>query len=293
MQALIRPGLLIAMLTFSLSGCTTPPGETGTITVNDERGAFVAPMDVHYFRPLNFKPAGPVLIVVHGMSRNADSYRDYFFEAAYKHGAMILTPEFNRKNYPGSRRFNLGNIENRSGAIVPSSRWSFPVIDRVFEQARAQFGFLQNKYYLFGHSAGSQFVHRMILFSPSDRMIAAIAANAGWYTLPDLAIEFPYGLKASPVEKRILRRAFGQNLTILLGTNDNDETHRSLRQTEEANAQGLHRLARGRYFFRRSKEIADRLGVPFRWRIKEVPGVGHSGRAMAGPASDILFGHLK
>ncbi len=293
MHALIRPPLLIAILAFCLSGCATAPGERGTFTLNDGRGAVAASMDVHFFQPSNFKPNGPVLVVVHGMNRNADGYRDYFTAAAHKYGALILAPEFNRENYRGSRRFNLGNMKRRSGETTPYSQWSFLVIDRVFEQARAQFGFKQRRYYLLGHSAGSQFVHRMILFSPSERMIAAIAANAGWYTLPDLTVEFPYGLKATSADKKILRRAFRQNLTILLGKNDNNESHRSLRRTEEANAQGLHRLARGRYFYQRSKEAADQLGVPFRWRLKELPDVGHSGRDVAKPASDLLFRGLK
>jgi alpha-beta hydrolase superfamily lysophospholipase len=210
--------------------------------------------------------------------------------AAQRYGALILVPEFSRENYRGSRRFNIGNVKSRSGRTTPRSAWSFPVIDRVFEQARAQLGFRQQGYYLFGHSAGLQFVHRMIMFSPSKKMIAAVAANAGWYTVPDLAADFPYGLKEAPADKEILRQAFQQKLTVMLGQDDNDETHRSLRRTTEANGQGPHRLARGRHFYRRSKEIAGQLRIPFLWRLKEIPGVAHSGRGMAGPAADILLG---
>ena len=280
----------VVVLSVSLSGCTTLPGDLGIITMDDGRGAISAPMDVYYYRPSNFKPSAPVLIVVHGRGRNAADYRHYFTEVAQRYGALILVPEFSRGNFRGSRRFNLGNLKNGWDATLPRSQWSFPVIDRVFGQARAQIGFVQKGYSLFGHSAGSQFVHRMIMFSPSEKMIAAVAANAGWYTEPDFAIDFPYGLNKAPANDESLRGAFRQNLTILLGQDDNDETHRRLRRTDEANAQGPHRLIRGRNFFRRSKEIAQRLGTPFFWRLKEVPGVGHSGRGMAGPAADVLFG---
>jgi hypothetical protein len=280
------------LLGIFLSGCASFPGELGVITVDDGRGASSAPMDVYFYRPPTFKRGGPVLIVVHGSSRNAGGYRHHFAAAARRYGALILAPEFSRANYRGSRRFNLGNIKSRSGRTTPRSVWSFLVIDRVFDEARAQLGFGQQRYFLFGHSAGSQFVHRMIMFSPSKKMIAAVAANAGWYTEPDPTIDFPYGLNDAPAKKETLRQAFRQKLTVMLGQDDINEAHRSLRSTAEANRQGPHRLARGNHFYRRSKEIAEQLRVPFLWRLKEVPGVAHSGRGMAGPAANVLFGSV-
>jgi len=280
------------LLVLFLSGCISLPGDLGVISVDDGRGEVSAPMDVYYYRPSSFKRDGPVLIVVHGLNRNAADYRHYFAEIAQLYGALILSPEFSRKNYRGSRRFNLGNLKNGSGDTLPRSVWSFPVIDRVFDQARVQLGFGQQRYYLFGHSAGSQFVHRMIIFAPSNKMITAVAANAGWYTEPNFAIEFPYGLRDAPADMETLRRAFGRKLTILLGQGDNDETHKSLRRTDEANAQGPHRLARGRRFYQQSKEVARSLEIPFLWRLKEVSGIAHSGRGMAGPAAEVFFGSV-
>ncbi len=280
----------LVLLGLFLSGCAALPGDLGVVRVDDGRGAVAAPMDVYFYQPPTFKPNGPVLIVIHGMNRNAGDYRSYFTAAAERYGALILAPQFSREHYRGSRRFNLGNVKSRSGELMPRSAWSFPVIDRVFDQARAELGFEQQRYSLFGHSAGSQFVHRMILFSPSNKMISAVAANAGWYTAPDLSIDFPYGLKNSSVGKETLRQAFRHKLTVMLGQDDNDETHRSLNRSVKASRQGPHRLARGRHFYRRSKEMADHLKTPFSWQLKEVPGVAHSGRGMAGPAADVLLG---
>jgi len=48
---------------------------------------------------------------------------------------------------------------------------------------------------MFGHSAGAQFVHRYITFMPQGHLRAAVAANSGWYTLPDQTLKLPYGLK--------------------------------------------------------------------------------------------------
>lgn len=292
-------GLLITSTTLLgvlVSGCKTVPehlGDSGVITVNDGRGRLSAPLDVYFYRPQTFNQKGPVVIVVPGMKRNAEGYRNYFSAAAKGYGAMILVPKFSRKHFRGSRRFSLGNIKNRVGKTLPRIDWSFSVIDRIFAEARVRLGLVQKKFYLFGHSAGAQFVHRMILFSPSEKMIAAVAANAGWYTEPDFTIGFPYGLKGGPITKENLRQVFGAKLTVLLGQNDDDEMHRSLRKTDEANAQGPHRLDRGRKFYHRSMKIAEELGVPFLWDKKEVPNVGHSGRGMAAPALDVLLNRKK
>ena len=47
-------------------------------------------------------------------------------------------------------------------------------------------------YALYGHSAGGQFVHRYVAFADAPRMESAVAANSGWYTMPDDGA-FPYG----------------------------------------------------------------------------------------------------
>ena len=262
----------------------------GVITVSDGRGENASPMDVYFYRPRSFQANGRVLIVIHGQSRNADGYRDYFIDSAERYGVLVLAPEFSREIYRDSRQFNLGNMKNRAGQFLPIGSRSYLVIDRVFEQAKSKLGFMQKGYSLFGHSAGSQFVHRMILFCPSKMLVAAVAANAGWYTVPDTRVKFPYGMGNTIEADKFLSQSFKQKLIIMLGQDDDDENHRSLRTTQKAMAQGPHRLARGRYFYRTAKEMAQRLRAPFFWEISVVPGVGHSGRRMADPAADLLFG---
>jgi ribulose 1,5-bisphosphate carboxylase large subunit-like protein len=43
--------------------------------------------------------------------------------------------------------------------------------------------------YLFGHSAGARYAHRMVEFVPEAKAKMVIAANSGWYTLPDLNLD--------------------------------------------------------------------------------------------------------
>jgi len=123
---------------------------------------------------------------------------------------------------------------------------------------------------------------------PEARIDKAIVANAGWYTMPDPAIAFPYGLAGAPVDDQALDAALGQRLTVLLGTADTDRNDPDLRKTPEADAQGPHRFARGQHFFAQGKQAAAARGTPFGWRLITVPDVGHSNGKMAKAAAPLI-----
>jgi hypothetical protein len=116
-----------------------------------------------------------------------------------------------------------------------------------------------------------------------------VAANAGWYTMPDFAQDWPYGLNGSVVTETELKTAFATPLLILLGDQDTDAKDSSLRRAPEAMLQGFHRFARGHHFFEISQAKADSLETPFRWRLRTVPGVAHDNRGMAIAAVRYLF----
>src|SRR3712207_6943257 len=63
----------------------------------------------------------------------------------------------------------------------------------LFDFVREATGNPSEQYRIYGHSAGAQFVHRLALFVPEARFATAIAANAGWYTMPTFdGKKFPY-----------------------------------------------------------------------------------------------------
>ena len=154
---------------------------------------------------------------------------------------------------------------------------------------RQRFGMTVEGYAIYGHSAGAQFVHRFLFHVPNARVTRAVAANAGWYTMPDLATGYPYGLKDSAVTREMLEQAMQRPLTILLGEDDTDPEHPSLRRTPEALAQGLHRFARGQAFFAAGQAASLDLGVPFAWQLATVPGADHDNRLMAPAAIPYLL----
>lgn len=267
-----------------------PPRENGVRTLPEGSSSFTfegwAGPDLRVWThvPSGTGPDTPVLLVMHGTNRDGDRYRDEWVQHADEHGLILVVPEFPKSDFPGSRGYNLGFLENADGAPRPRELWSFAAIEPLFDEVRRRTATEVTRYSIYGHSAGAQFVHRYVTFMASARVERAIAANAGWYTMPDPELPFPYGLGDEEVSDHFLAAP----LTILLGTEDNDPEHKHLRRTPEAMAQGPHRLARGQAYVSAGRARADNLGVPFGWELRLVEGVGHSNGKMAAFAARLI-----
>jgi poly(3-hydroxybutyrate) depolymerase len=247
-------------------------------------------LPVWYYLPPDAKPGTSVLFVMHGVKRDAERYRDEWLPHAQKRGFILVAPEFSEKDFPGSDGYNTGNTRDAKDKPLPQSQWSFSFLEPIFDAVKAATGNSSDRYSLYGHSAGAQFVHRFMYFMPDARVARAVAANAGWWTLPDLKVDFPYGLHGSVVNENGLKTLLQRPLVVLLGTADTDPNHENLRRTPEAMAQGPYRFARGQYFYAAGQRQAKALGVPLAWKLATAPGVGHVDKDMAPFAVDILFG---
>jgi poly(3-hydroxybutyrate) depolymerase len=246
------------------------------------------PIRVFFHQPAGLAADAPVMIVMHGVNRDADNYLRQWMPLADRLKFLLIVPEFSLENFPGDDGYIMGGFDPRQ----PQSAHvlAFDAIEPLFDSVRGRFGNSSEGYYLYGHSAGSQFVHRLTYFLAQSRVLRAVAANAGWYTLPRLDIDFPYGLKGTPIDQQRLNAALQRPLLILLGTADTDPNHRFLRNTPETLAQGPHRLARGHYFFKEAAPPSAAGSVKFGWQVQEVPGVAHSNARMAVATAAWLFG---
>lgn len=241
------------------------------------------PVKVFYQLPAVVKPDTPVLFAIHGVQRDADVYRDAWARTAVERGFIVAAPEFSTKNFPDNESFSSGGI-TESGKPVPRERWTFSIVEPLFQAIRARTGTQVSRYVLYGHSGGAQFVQRFVLMMPEARYNRAIAANAGWYTMPDLDAELPYGLKGSGVDEATLKIALARPLWILLGSRDVDPRSPALRITREAMRQGPYRLARGDSYHAAGQAAAERLGVKYGWQKRYVNGVAHDNVGMANAA---------
>lgn len=288
----MRPyALLLAIATVASSPALaqTLAAGSGLIERDEAAGATAERQRVFYHRPEAWAPSGRIVVVMHGVNRDADRYRDQWRALADQYGFLLIVPEFSQTKFPGDSWYNFGGMVDEQNRPRPRELWSFGVIDRVVAEVGALAGAERKRFSLYGHSAGAQFAHRFLLFAASTAVEMVVAANAGWYTLPVTDEAFPYGLKGSPATEADVRAFLARPLVLQLGEADTDAEHSSLRRTPEANRQGPHRFARGKNFMTVAETEAKRLGVPLAWRVVSVPGVGHSNGRMAEHAARELF----
>ena len=243
---------------------------------------------VYYYLPRNLGPRPAVVILMHGMSRTAEKYRNTWIKYADQYGFLILAPHFSKAGFPSYRDYNMGNMQDKEGNLIPREQWAFNVVEALFDQVKKENGFATDGYYIYGHSAGGQFVQRFVLFMAGARFKLAIAANPGWYAMPVFDVRLPYGLACSGLTEKELHKALGRRLCILVGEKDNDPNAKYLRNNAKTRAQGGGRLDRGRSFYRMGKSAAEKDNAPFGWFMETVPGVAHSPRGMSRPAAGII-----
>ena len=234
------------------------------------------PLEVWYQASAVALADGPAVFVMHGTRRDADRYRDQWLAAAEASNLVVLVPRFSRSDFAGASGYNLGGLLDTE----PGTR-AFDALEPIFRTVLQHPGRSRDDgYYLYGHSAGAQFVHRYVLFADAPGLKAAVAANSGWYTMPTPAAAFPYGLHGPVGELANRERAFAVPLIVALGELDNDPAAPYLRHTDEAEAQGPHRLARGLAFIAAAEQAAQRNDWPLRWQLERVAGAGHDNAAM-------------
>jgi hypothetical protein len=275
-----------AVMLIWLLGAVAPlqaePIGTGrqTVDVND------TPMVVFTYRPAGCSDPA-LLMVFHGITRNAQSYRDYTRALADRLCLLVVAPVLEESAFPGWRYQRGGIVKN---AEVQDRRdWTGNVIIDLVAWVREQEG-RPIAYSLFGHSAGGQFLDRLAAFVPTEAR-RIVVANAGNYVFPSLKVDAPYGLGkvySGADGEAALRRYLEQPLTIYLGQADIRDDIRNIHP--DVLAQGRSRYQRGLNVFNAAKSLAQARDWRFNWRLVELPGVGHDARKMlsAPQASEAL-----
>lgn len=280
------------MLRLFLLLCLAMPSFAGVVQAEDWRsGQFVLsdwdgpPINVYYVEPASDDLASaPVVIVMHGVNRNADEYAANWQALVSEYGLRVYAPEFSQESFPGAAYYNLGGV----GTEGP---FAYGAIEPLFTEIQRRAA--ADEYYLFGHSAGAQFVHRALLFEALPHLDLAFSANAGWYSMPDEGVAWPYGLEGLPLDGDDLSHWVSRPMVILLGDQDIDPDDPNLRRTPEADAQGPHRYARGERFAAAGEAQAEALGADYGWHVISVPGVAHDNAGMAIAAAALIAGQTQ
>jgi hypothetical protein len=174
---------------------------------------------VYTYKPASYRD-GPMIVVFHGLSRNAGEYRDHARGLADRRGAIVVAPEFDMERFPYQRYTRGGVLEG--GAVAPRPRWTWTLVPKLADELRRRAGVPDLPYYLIGHSAGGQFVGRLTGFVETGAR-RHVAANAGAYLFPDRDAPFPYGFGGLPDElggDGAIRSYLARPLTVFVGAKD-------------------------------------------------------------------------
>ena len=233
--------------------------------------------DVFTYRPESYRD-GPLLIVMHGLNRSAERYRDSAVPIADRLHALVVAPLFARDRFP-TETYQRGGLL-KGGRAQPREEWTFRYVSDIAALVREREGRTDMPLYLLGHSAGGQFLNRMAAFLPADAK-RIVAANPGSLLFPTRKLKYPYGFGGLPPEwssDQQIKAYLAAPLTLYLGAADLLDDDLDI--SAEAMLQGSTRLARGLACFEMAQALAKEHQWPFNWRLVEATGTGHSARAM-------------
>lgn len=267
---------MLATLLF-LAGSVLDPLAVGSSKVEfDIEGV---KLDVYVHKPEGWD-GERMLMVFHGVDRNADEYRDHAVGMGDRFDALVVAPKFDAERFP-SRAYQRGGLLREDGSPAPRAEWTYSRLPEIASSLRVRTGKPEAKLYVIGHSAGGQFLVRCAAFADigAERIVAA---NPGSVLLPTRDVAFGYGFGGLPTEladDERLRAYLAAPLTLFLGTGD-DHADEYFDDSPAAMAQGSGRHQRGLALWWTAKNLAAARGWTFGWRLVEAVGVEHDHEKM-------------
>src|SRR5262245_8097850 len=211
----------------------------------------------------------PILVTVHGISRNVDEHARLFAPYAEEHGVVLIAPSFTEERNHGYQRLSEAH-----------GRRADRLLDAIVNEVAASTGADGRRFRLFGFSGGAQFAHRYTLAHP-ERVIRAAIGAAGWYTFPDERTPYPYGLGRSKDHPDLSfdpGRFLRVPITVFVGEDDTAGGESLRRNPEVDRQQGTTRLERARRWVAAMNRAAQSGGLPPPASCQEVAGIEHSFR---------------
>jgi len=217
--------------------------------------------------PLAARLDTPVLVCVHGISRNAAEQARIFASVCERRNVILVVPMFTAENNKDYQRLGRRGRGARSDMLLNS----------YLAEVASLTGADVTRFRLFGFSGGAQFAHRYVLAHP-DRVARAVIAAAGWYTFPDNTRRYPYGIRPGrslPDVSFNPERFLRVPVHVMVGQRDTGASN--LRNGERLDAQqGRNRLERARRWVAAMRDAAVRFGIEPEIELTEVPDADHS-----------------
>jgi poly(3-hydroxybutyrate) depolymerase len=264
-------GLVAVLGSFAAAAATPVPSGRWSFVFTDQKGRPDRPIRVFTYRPKRCDSTCPILIVLHGARRDAYPYMKEWSSVADDHNVILVGPQFEDRHWPGAAAYNEGDVKGQPGR----EGWVFAAIEHLFDEVRDG----QKDYVLFGHGAGAQVVQRMAIYRPDNRARVMVAANPGWYTVPEWRKEkekaykepYPYSMIESPAGEAELRSGLQKRLILIVNEKDEAPDNDGSEKRGEVVKQGESRIERAENFIKAATAAAQELGVKLGWEYHEAP----------------------
>lgn len=242
-----------------------------------------ANIDGRELRVFTYHPQGcaspSILMIFHGNNRTARSYLQGAMPVADRACFSLYAPLFDEGRFPNWSYHRGGLVHD--GKLLPEDEWTVELVDDLVDWAQQAEGNADAPVFLFGHSAGGQFLSRVAAYALPDEVQRIILANPSTYVLPNSDEAVPYGYGGLPDKDQAaiwMREYLAAPITIYLG--EDDTGRKSLTANRAAVRQGSNRLTRGEQTFEEAKALAEEHGWAFNWILVHADDVGHSARGM-------------
>jgi pimeloyl-ACP methyl ester carboxylesterase len=296
-------GLALSVLAMASSlpcaAATPVPSGRWSFVFTDQKGRPDRPIRVFTYRPKACDTTCPILIVLHGAKRDAYPYMKDWASVADDHKVILLGPQFEERHWPKAAAYNEGDLKQQPGR----EGWVFAAIEHLFDEVRDG----QKDYVLFGHGAGAQVVQRMAIYRPDNRARVMVAANPGWYTMPewrkdkvkqgDKEVEraikdpFPHSMIDSPAGEAEARAALQKRLLVIVNEKDPEPSdNEGLEKSDLVKKQGESRVDRAENFIKAGTAAAQELGVKLGWELHEAPDKVTDLYSMGDFAARVVYG---
>lgn len=242
-----------------------------------------------------------IVFVMSGCLRDALNYLKLWVDAANENKYIIIAPEFDKSHYSISDH-EYGNIIDIDydycsqdiytpimkyhNEIKNESEWIYSIVDNIYLSFINEIGIESNRYTIFGHSSGSQFAHRFMMFGNSKYCKLFLCANAGLYTFYDESKDYPYGIKNLEKYKNRILESLTKKVYILAG--EADIKTKFLNNLPADMEEGINRYERAKNYFSSAEDMAKKNKINFNWKFISMPNVPHNSKKVVPFATSII-----
>ncbi len=226
-------------------------------------------IDIFYSTPKFINEKTKIIFLIHGDSRDAKKSINDWLTITRDRNVVLVAPKFSDDFYS---EYSLLMISNEKGRLLSNKSMHLDnSLGVLFDFFQSKLNLSTVSYRLYGHSKGSEFVQRYLLFGNDTRIDKVAMANSGFYTFVNDQIAFPFGTKNMNLSNQRIEWFMRLKGGIFLNDTSAKKVDNTLIKTRKAKKQGKDRLDRGINFFNDLTILGVERDLPFRWRYQLVP----------------------